>query len=117
MERFRINHPTGYVDVVVGEFFGSADDKKIRKLFRLARQHSTEADRAALAQSLRKEDQLREKVLAALEKWEQDRVDLLRNTLNHDVPKREPAGPEKRLARQRIKIAKVLEILENERWG
>ena len=43
---FRVNHPTGSYEVVVSEFFGTADKTKIKKLLRIAAQHCTEAQQA-----------------------------------------------------------------------
>lgn len=39
---FRVNHPTGSYEIVVSEFFGTADKTKIKKLLRIAAQHCTE---------------------------------------------------------------------------
>ena len=49
---FRVNHPTGSYEIVVSEFFGTADKTKIKKLLRIAAQHCTEAQQAVLLRDL-----------------------------------------------------------------
>lgn len=49
---FRVNHPTGSYEIVVSEFFGTADKTKIKKLLRIAAQHCTEAQQADLIRDL-----------------------------------------------------------------
>lgn len=49
---FRVNHPTGSYEIVVSEFFGTADKTKIKKLLRIAAQHCTEEQQADLLRDL-----------------------------------------------------------------
>lgn len=49
---FRVDHPSGSYEIVVSEFFGTADKKKIKKLLRIASQYCTEAQRAELLAAL-----------------------------------------------------------------
>lgn len=50
--RFRVEYPSGYVDVIVGEFFGTSDKKKIRKLLRIASRYCSETQQAKLIRDI-----------------------------------------------------------------
>ena len=45
---FRVDYPTGYIKVYVGNFFGSSTLKNTDKLLRLAKAHCTEKQRITL---------------------------------------------------------------------
>ena len=49
---FRVDHPSGSYEIVVSEFFGTADKRKIKKLLRIAAQYCTEAQQADLIRNL-----------------------------------------------------------------
>ena len=49
---FRVDHPSGSYEIVVSEFFGTADKRKIKKLLRIAAQYCTEAQRKDLIADL-----------------------------------------------------------------
>ena len=115
--RFRVEHPTGYVDVFVGEFFGSADDKRQKKLLKLARQHCSDEDRRNLMWSLKKEDDLRKNAIEAVAELERKRCVILGTVFSQAPLPREPGSQEKAMVKQREKIGKVLKQLENERWS
>lgn len=49
---FRVDHPSGNYEIVVSEFFGTADKRKIKKLLRIAAQYCTEEQRKDLLTAL-----------------------------------------------------------------
>lgn len=49
---FRVEHPNGYIEVVVGEFFGTSNKKEIGKLLRMAKTYCSEKQRKALHDAL-----------------------------------------------------------------
>lgn len=53
--RFRVEYPTGSYDIDVGEFFGTADKTKIKKLLRIASKYCTEVQQADLIRDLTSE--------------------------------------------------------------
>lgn len=67
---FRVDHPSGSYEIVVSEFFGTADKRKIKKLLRIAAQYCTEAQQADLIRNLTTEHDRCVKALIA----EQQRV-------------------------------------------
>lgn len=115
--KFRVDYPSGHIEVNAGIFFGTADDKRQKKFLKLARQHSSDNDRLWLLDTLRREKKMRKDILDAIEEMERKRCILLSQVSDLPLAKREPAGPEKALARQITKIEKVMELLENERWS
>jgi len=115
--KFRVEYPTGHIDVFVGEFFGSADDRRQKKLLKLARQHCSDEDRRNLMWNLKSEDDLRKNAIEVAAELERKRCAILGTVLDQTPLPREPGSQEKAMIKQREKIRKVLKRLENERWG
>ena len=65
---FRVEWDTGYIETLVGSFFVEATVAQINKLFKLARQHCTEAQRDELLRALIRADKERKDLLDDLDK-------------------------------------------------
>lgn len=113
---FRVEHPTGYIEVNVGEFFGTADKRKVNKLLRLAKQYCTEAQREELLASLRNESTRRKEAHDVLGEMALKREELLSGFFNYRVTFT-LTGPERALVKQCEKIAVIADALEKERWN
>lgn len=73
---FRVSHPSGCYEIIVSEFFGTADKRKIKKLLRIAAQYCTEVQRDDLIRDLTNEHDRCMKALSKLDALigEQQRV-------------------------------------------
>lgn len=116
---FRVDYPTGYIEVNVGNFFGTADKKKIKKLLKLAKQHCTDSQREDLVRQMHSEADRRTAVLDALGELEYRRKELLHGVLPKDSYfsiERPLPTPEKALVKQRDKLRQIAEDLSKVRW-
>lgn len=116
IRKFRVDYPTGYVEINVGEFFGNADQKRAKKLLRLARENCTETQRCELLAMLEAEDKERTEVLDAVGELEFQRRNLLARFIRFEATERPLGSPEKRLVRERAKIRQIAMLLSKERW-
>lgn len=119
LEIFRVDYPTGYIEVNVGVFFGTASEQKIKKLLKLAKQHCTDSQRETLVQQLQSEAKRRTKVLDELGELEYRRKELLHGVLTKDLYLsivRPLPSPEKALVKQRDKLRKAAKQLSEARW-
>ncbi len=113
---FRIEWETGHAHVEIGPFFAEAAVSQVKKLFKLARQYCTEADRTELLVALAHEDKARKALLDALGELAYKRSELA-NSFYHTTFEPEKGWAEKRLILERAKLARCIHILTDERWG
>lgn len=112
---FRIDYPNGYLEVNIGEFFGSGTQKQFNKWLALARKHCSDEQKEELISGMEHERKQRKYVLDSIEALEDNRVELLKEYFNYNT-KRGPAGPEKALEKQRENLKTRIAVLQNERW-
>ena len=62
---FSVDWDTGGMRVIISEFFTDANVPQVKKLFKLAKQYSTEQDRKGLLLALIQEDRNRKELLDA----------------------------------------------------
>ncbi len=113
---FRIEWETGHAHVEISTFFTQANGPAVKKLFKLARQYCTEADRTELLIALAHEDKARKALLDALGELAYKRSELA-NSFYHTTFEPEKGWAEKRLISERAKLAKYIHILTDERWN
>ena len=112
---FHISWDTGEVNVIISEFFIDANTSRIKKLFKLARQYSTERDQHTLLLTLIQEDRNRKELLDALNELSRKKSELA-NAFYHTAAAPEKGWAEKRLIRERKKLAQAIDIIKAERW-
>jgi len=115
-KNFRVEWGTGYIDVSIGAFFTKANMNQVKKLFRLARQYSTEADRTELLVALAHADKERKALLDALGELAYKRAELA-NSFYGTTYKPVQGRAKKRIIQERAKLSRNIHILTNERWG
>lgn len=113
---FRVDYPTGYIEVFVGEFFGSADMRRIGKVLKLAKQYCSDEQRKELLSSLRFECAYRRNILQTLKELEEKRVVLLAGLIQNPVSSKS-ASPENAIRKQMTKLETVINIVKETRWG
>lgn len=99
---FRIEYPTGYMELNVREFFANANKKRMTKVLKLAKQYCSDIRREELISTLRSEVDRLNKVVKKLVFFPQARI--------------EPSSYEKALRRQRDKLAESVALIKDERW-
>lgn len=114
---FRVEYPTGYIEVNVGEFFGTANQKNINKFLCLAKYYCYEEQRIKLIEDLHYEEKYRTNILDILGELEFKRRELLADFFNSDNIECSLPTPEKALVKQRIKINQIIQKISKERWG
>lgn len=112
---FRIEYPTGHMDLNVRNFFWEADMQRIRKVLRLAKEHCTDVQRHTLISLLQKECKFAQDALDDMNGLEQKLEELIA-----------PFGfclcatgllvPKKHLSRRIEKYGRVVELLSEARW-
>lgn len=110
---FRIEYPTGHMDLIVRNFFWEADMRRIRKVLRLAKEHYIDAQRHTLISLLRKECEFVQDALDEIAGLEQNLGKLIA-----------PFGLyatsllvlKKQLSRRIEKYKRVVEALSEARW-
>ena len=112
---FVVKHPTGYLEINVGRFFGTTNKPQISKLLRLAKKHCSEEQRKQLIEHLRFERNYRRNVLETLSALEERRRELL-----NDLPlvvSQVNLGSEKALKRQTTKLDAAIDAVKEARWN
>ena len=112
---FHIEWDTGFVDVDVSTFFVEANVSKLKKLYKLARQYSTEEERLTLLDALSQEDKKRKELLDALNDLSRKKAELARS-LYPVAPAQVQGWAEKQLVKDRTRLAKAIELLKEEEW-
>lgn len=116
--RFRLEYPSGHMDVIVREFFGTSEKKKIKKLLRLAKQHASEEQREYLLNALKAEDKACKTTLDGMKELHRQQSQLLSAFFGN--PQWYQAdyvtSAEKDIMRRQAKLQWSIEQVENERW-
>lgn len=112
---FHIKWDTGFVDVKISTFFVESNAAKVKKMYRLARQYCTEEERQSLLDALSQEDKEREHLLDALRELSRKKSELANSFYQMNLAP-EQSWAEKRLVKDRIRLAKAISILTKERW-
>jgi hypothetical protein len=112
---FSVDWDTGGMRVIISEFFTDANVPQVKKLFKLAKQYSTEQDRKGLLLALIQEDRNRKELLDALGELSYKKSKLA-NDFYHMTAKPEVGWAEKRVYQERVKLARAINILKAERW-
>ena len=117
MKIFEINYPSGYMKLNIGQFFGSADKKRIGKVLRLAKANCTERERLELIEDLAHEVSERK---GAIEKLENHRTEMVGILVcfhaEGPLPHIEPSTYEKALGAQVEKLTAVIDRLREDVW-
>ncbi len=112
---FCVEWETGHIHARISSFFTEAKVPQVKKLFKLAKQYSTEADRAELLSALSHEDEARKSLLDTLED-QRRQCDKMANDFFGTKVETLPGWAEKRIIRERAKLAKCIQLLADERW-
>lgn len=113
---FRVEWDTGYIEALVGSFFVDANAPKIKKLFKLSREHCTEAQRTELMAALTRADKERADLLDALGELSYKKS-ALANQFYRLQCMPEQGWAEKRAVRERARLQRAMDQLKDERWG
>lgn len=111
---FRIEYPTGYMELNVREFFANANKKRMTKVLKLAKQYCSDIRREELISTMRSEVDRLNEVVKTLESLRQsEQYHLLAFFPQVRI---EPSGYEKALRRQREKLTESVALIRDERW-
>ena len=111
---FRIEYPTGYMELNVREFFANANKKQMKKVLKLAKQYCSDPRREELIGILRSEVDRLNEVVKTLESLRQsEQYHLLAFFPQVRI---EPSSYEKALRRQREKLTESVALIKDERW-
>lgn len=117
-KRFRIDHPTGFIEINVAEFFSSAPQKKVTKLLRLARKYCTEEQRKELLCDIVEEAKYRADILDELDSLISRGRLLFFAVFGKDWPTSViSASGYNAIDKQRKLLSAYAEIIAGERWG
>lgn len=108
---FRIEYPSGNIQVDVGSFFGTAETRKIKKLLQLASENCSLEQREDLLSAMNREDRRRKEALDEIAVLELRRTEILTHFFE-SIPSGILSSAEKQLQKQRAKIAKSIELLD-----
>ena len=111
---FSVDWDTGGMRVIISEFFTNVP--QVKKLFKLAKQYSTEKDRKGLLLALIQEDRNQKELLDALGELSYKKSKLA-NDFYRTTAEPEMGWAEKRARQEREKLARAINILKAERWG
>lgn len=112
---FKIEWPTGRMELNVGEFFGTADKRRIGKALRLAKQYCNEDDRIELIKMLNEEIETRTSALDACGDADWARRQALKPFFGDLMPMF--GRYEKALTKQRDRLRMCYALVEKARWG
>ena len=112
---FRVEWDTGYINTLVGSFFVEANVPQIKKLFKLAREHCAEAQRAELMEALARADKERADLLDALGELAYKKSTLAKQFYKLQCMP-EQGWAEKRAKKERERLQRVIDLLKAERW-
>lgn len=117
MKLFRIDHPTGYIELNIGGFFGTADKKRIKKVLSLAGLNCNESQRLELIEDLENEISDRKSAIEKLENHRREMVGILVCFhISGKLPYIAPSSYEKALGTQVKKLAGVIDLLREDVW-
>lgn len=112
---FRVDWRTGYVEVDVGNFFGSSNQKEISKLLKLARVYCTAAQQEKLLADLAQAKQDRTEAVSALAELRFKMQHTAEPYFAHAVLFA-PSGYEKALIAQCERITRSAAKVKAEKW-
>ena len=116
---FRIEYPTGHMDLNVGSFFGTATQKGIQKALRLCKRYCPDSRRQELIDKLRAELEQTQQVLNHLDSLENERITTLEELgLGYDLREKTPLerGVQARMAKLTVVMRDLMTVDEKERW-
>ena len=116
---FRIDYPTGHMDLNVGSFFGTATQKGIQKALRLCKRYCPDSRRQELIDKLRAELEQTQQVLNHLDSLENERITTLEELgLGYDLREKTPLerGVQARMAKLTVVMRDLMTVDEKERW-
>ena len=116
---FRIDYPTGHMDLNVGCFFGTATQKGIQKALRLCKRYCPDSRRQELIDKLRAELEQTQQVLNHLDSLENERITTLEELgLGYDLREKTPLerGVQARMAKLTVVMRDLMTVDEKERW-
>ena len=108
---FSIKYPSGEMRVNVGEFFGSQEQRKIKKLFQFAAYYCFLEQRMGLLDDLKWGIRKRKEILDSCQVLEQQKIAILTPFFGHKLLPN-VSGPEKELKRQITRLEKSIATLE-----
>lgn len=111
---FRIEYPTGYMELNVREFFANANKKRMKKVLKLAKQYCSDLRMDELINALRSEVDRLNEVVETLESLRQSEQYCLQAFFPQ--ARIEPSGCEKALRRQKEKLTESVALIKDERW-
>lgn len=111
---FRIEYPTRYMELNVGEFFSTANKKQVAKALKLAKQHCSDIRRDELIDAIAFEIDRRDGVIAKLESLRMAESSHLWEFFPQAYI--EPSSYEKTLRKQRDKLTENAELVKKARW-
>ena len=111
---FRIQYPTGYMELNGREFFANANKKQMKKVLKLAKQYCSDLRREELIGILRSEIDRLNEVVKTLESLRQSEQYYL--LAFFPQARIEPSSYEKALRRQREKLTESMALIKDERW-
>ena len=118
-EVFRIDYPTGHMDLNVGVFFGTVTQKGINKALSLCRRYCPDSRRQELIDKLRRELEEHQQVLNHLDSIEAERIAALEEIgIGYDLRDKTPLerGLQARMAKMTSVIHDLMNVDEKERW-
>ena len=116
---FRIEYPTGHMDLNVGSFFGTATQKGIQKALRLCKRYCPDSRSQELIDKLMAELEQTQQVLNHLDSLENERITTLEELgLGYDLREKTPLerGVQARMAKLTVVMRDLMTVDEKERW-
>lgn len=111
---FRIEYPTGYMELNVGEFFATANKKQVAKTLKLAKQYCSDIRRDELIDAIAFEIDRRDGAITKLESLRMAESSHLWEFFPQAYI--EPSSYEKTLRKQRDKLTENAELVKKARW-
>lgn len=111
---FRMDYPTGYIEVNVGEFFGKSNKRRINKFPKLAKHHSSEAQQKELLLALHFEYIYHREVLQTLEEMEAKCVGLL---IDLSTARPDWTSAKNAITKQMTSIESAIVAVRGSRWA
>ena len=116
---FRIEYPTGHMDLNVGSFFGTATQKGIQKALRLCKRDCPDSRRQELIDKPRAELEQTQQILNHLDSLENERITTLEELgLGYDLREKTPLERrvQARMAKLTVVMRDLMTVDEKERW-
>lgn len=111
MNIFCVKYPDGEMKVNISNFFGTADLQKVKKFLKLASKYCSVEQREVLLKALNRGIRRRKEAIDSLEILEMQKINIAAPFLEYK-PIPSVSEVEKILEKQRTRIARSIEILE-----